>query len=252
MPCRSLASARSLLPPRHRSPRHRLPDAIASVPSAACFVVISAAHRVDTATTSSSRFGSCPHPCQSLASESIAYRPPACFVIISAVHHACGSCPSPPLAPPLLSNDGEGIRAGCGLFRCRRLACFPNAVATPRAIWSAPISPRHLVRSCCFACADGWCVRCREVASTASPLERFNRFLKCCRINLLKLYGSSAWLCSTDTGGVSNPVASSFHPPFRLGVVGLIACVLCVAARPAPRAVIRLPLLAPLPARSIR
>ena len=39
------------------------------------------------------------------------------------------------------------------------------------------------------------------VASTASPLERFNRFLKCCRINLLKLYGSSAWLCSTDTRG---------------------------------------------------
>lgn len=33
MPCRSLAAARSLLPPRHRSPRHRLPDAIASVPS---------------------------------------------------------------------------------------------------------------------------------------------------------------------------------------------------------------------------
>ena len=108
---------------------------------------------------------------------------------------------SPPLAPPLLSRNGEGIRAGCGLFRCRRLACFPNAVATPRAIWSAPISPRHLVRSCCFACADGGCVRCREVASTASPLERFNRFLKCCRINLLKLYGSSAWLCSTDTEG---------------------------------------------------
>lgn len=33
MPCRSLAAARSLLPTRHRSPRHRLPDAIASVPS---------------------------------------------------------------------------------------------------------------------------------------------------------------------------------------------------------------------------
>ena len=157
-----------------------------------------------------------------------------CFLIISASssrHHACGSCP-PRLTPrPCLSMNGEGLRAGCGLFRCRRLACFPNAVATPRAIWSAPISPRHLVRSCCFACADGGCVRCREVASTASPLERFNRFLKCCRINLLKLYGSSAWLCSTDTGGgVSNPVASSFHPPFRLGVVGLTACVPCVAA----------------------
>ena len=178
-----------------------------------------------------------------------------CFLIISASssrHRACGSCPSPPFAPPSLSRNGEGLRAGCGLFRCRRLACFPNAVATPQAIWSAPISPGHLVRSCCFACADGGCIRCREVASTASPLERFNRFLKCCRINLLKLYGSSAWLCSTDTGGRFQSrrfVVPSSVPPRR----GRADCLRPLRRRPFhPSCRCRLTLLASLPDLTIR
>ena len=54
----------------------------------------------------------------------------------------------------------------------------------------------------------------------------------------LRLFGM-ALLYGYRGGGVSNPVASSFHPPFRLGVVGLIACVLCVATRSIPHAVIR-------------
>lgn len=44
----------------------------------------------------------------------------------------------------------------------------------------------------------------------------------------LRLFGMA--LLYGYRGGVSNPVASSFHPPFRLGVVGLTACVPCVAA----------------------
>ena len=127
-----------------------------------------------------------------------------CFASPSSRHHHLVITPagmsSPPLAPPYLSRNGEGIRADCGLFGCHRLACLPNAVSRLGRFNSLPSRPVVLVRSCCFACADDECVRSRAVASTASPLERFNRFLKCCRINLLKLYGSSTWLCSTDTG----------------------------------------------------
>lgn len=56
--------------------------------------------------------------------------------------------PSPPLAPPLLSRNGEGIRAGCGLFRCRRLACFPMPL--PRLVRFGPI-PSLPVISCGLA-----------------------------------------------------------------------------------------------------
>ena len=77
-------------------------------------------------------------------------------------------------------------------------------------------------------------------------MERFNRFLKCCRINLLKLYGSSAWLCSTDTGGRFQSrrfVVPSSVPPRR----GRADCLRPLRRRPSiPRAIIRLSSFSPL------
>lgn len=77
--------------------------------------------------------------------------------------------PSPPLAPPYLSRNGEGLRVGYGLFGCRRLACL---VPLPRLcrFGSRPSRPRRLVR---FASphvpTEGACC-CGAVASPASPV----------------------------------------------------------------------------------
>lgn len=109
--------------------------------------------------------------------------PADCFVIAPVAHRACGSCPSPPLAPPGLSRNGEGLRTDCGLFGCHRLACLPNAVSPSRVIWLdcfhlAPVVISCGLASCFLACADGG-VRAMApcgIASTASPLERFNHF----------------------------------------------------------------------------
>lgn len=83
-----------------------------------------------------------PHPL--LASESIAYRPPACFVIISAVHHACGSYP-PRLSPRhTCRGTGEGLRASCGLRTVRMSS--PCCLLTPcRFHASDDLALTHLI-----------------------------------------------------------------------------------------------------------
>lgn len=97
----------------------------------------------------------------------------ACFVIAPASSSRLRVMSATPLAPPLLSRNGEGLRADCGLFGCHRLACLPNAVSRLGRFNSLPSRPVVLVRSCCFACADGGCVRCREVAFACFPVGAF-------------------------------------------------------------------------------
>lgn len=70
-----------------------------------------------------------------------------CFLIASASssrHHACGSCPSPPLAPPGLSRNGEGLRASCGLRTVRMSS--PCCLLTPcRFHASDDLALTHLI-----------------------------------------------------------------------------------------------------------
>ena len=120
------------------------------------------------------RFLRC-HLCRSV-------RPVRCFLIASASssrHHACGSCP-PRLPPrPLLSRNGEGLRTDCGIFGCRRLAALLACPMPFPCLVRFCSRPSRPVISCGLAFphvpTDG-CVRCREVASPASPFERFNCF----------------------------------------------------------------------------
>ena len=199
-------------------------DVIAAVPSVACFVVIRAAHRVDTVPALSSRFGFCPHPCQSLAS---AHRlPPACLLRHRPSRpSSLRVMSSPPLAPPSLSRNGEGLRddCGCWLFGCHRLAYLPNAVATPRAIWSVPISPRHLVRSCvllprmCRRRGAGDAVRPLRLLSRWSVLIMF-KMLPYQSFKTLRLFGM-ALLCGYRGGGVRS-IASPPHLGFISSVSG--------------------------------
>lgn len=141
------------------------PDVIASVPSAACFVVIR------SAPASSSRFGSRPVPITPVHRSPRSPSPPfhpfrlllphRLGIIISSSRLRVIS--SPPLATPYLSRNGEGILTGCGcgMFRCRCLvACLPDVVSPSRVIW---LNRFHLVpvviscglASCFLACADG-------------------------------------------------------------------------------------------------
>lgn len=138
--------------------------------------------------------------------------------------------PSPPLAPPGLSRNGEGLRAGCGLFRCRRLACFPMPL--PRLGRFGPL-PSLPVISCGLAASHMPTEDALDAVRSLRLLPRWSvlivfKMLPYQSFKTLRLFGMA--LLYGYRGGVSNPVASSFHPPFRLGGLGLIACVPCVAA----------------------
>lgn len=137
IPCRSLAPARSLLPPPMPSlPRCHLCRSIRPVR----FLLIVSA--------SSSRHhacGSCP--------PRLSPRP---------------TCRG--------TGRGYGLTAGCGLFGCRRLACLPHAVSRLERFGRSLPSRlrRHLVMSCFPACAaDDGCVRCRVVAFACLSVGAF-------------------------------------------------------------------------------
>lgn len=133
---------------------------------------------------------------------------------------------------------GRGLRVGCGVFGCRRLACSPHAIAPSLSIWFSP----HLVpvASCGLASSHvptaGACGAVRG-RFACFPVGAFQSFLKCCRVNLLKLCGSAALQYGS---ALRIPVRASpsrclvIQSPFRLGCLGRIACGFCVAVRPVP------------------
>lgn len=155
-----------------------------------------------------------------------------CFLIVSASssrHHACGHVL---LAsrPARLVEERGGATLRLLDVRLSSPACLPNAVSPSRAIW---LGRSHLVPvaiSCGLASphvpTTGACDAVRSLC--VLPVGTFQSFLKCCRVNLLKLCGSLVWLGSANTVGVAVPPRL-----FR------VDCL-------------RLPLLASLPARPIR
>lgn len=109
MPCRSLAHARSLLPP----PTSSLPRC---------------------------------HHCRSIRP----LLPHRLGVVILSSRLRVMS--SPPLAPPYLSRNGEGIRSDCVMLGYSAVvACLSHVVSPPRAIWLGRSHPVPVVISCGLA-----------------------------------------------------------------------------------------------------